>query len=200
MSDTQEHYLHMNYGYGVIVNDDRIFGSVLVRHGFLSHMQQLSGISLESSSLALDTSDDALLHKLKMTHLIKSSPRHTDVIVGASRKSSNQQIGSLPVGFFIMNSNPDAYFEMDDDSLCIPMVEGTFVTFNGLRPHRTVIKSGHVDLIGPFDMESGNGVVSSDLVHHSYSRCNCNLDWIHSFVPEGHLILTVSVFLSYCRG
>ena len=68
------------------------------------------------------------------------------------------------------------------------MVEGTFVTFNGLRPHRTVIKAGHVDLIGPFDMESGNAVgVSSDLVHHSYSRCNLDLDWIHSFVPEGDI-------------
>ena len=79
-------------------------------------------------------------------------------------------------------------------------VEGTFVTFSGLRPHRIVINAWHVDLIGPFDMESGNGVgVSSDLVHHTYSRCN--LDWIHSFVSEGHLILimTVPVFLSYCR-
>ena len=175
MSDTQEHYLHINNG----VNDGRIVGSVLVRRGFLHQMQLQSGISLESSSL--DTSDDALLHKLKMTRLVKSSRRHTDVIMGASRKSSNsnQQRGNLPVGFFIMNSNPDAYFETDDDELCIPMVEGTFVTFNGLRPHRTVIKAGHVDLIGPFDMESGNGVaVSSDLVHHSYCRCNCNLDWI----------------------
>ena len=193
MSDTQGNCLHINNG----VNDDRIFGNVLVGHGFLRQMQLQSGISLESSSL--DTSDDALLHKRRMTRLVKSSRRHTDVIVGASRKSSNQQRGSLPVGFFVLNSNPDAYFETDDHELCIPMVEGTFVTFNGLRPHRTVINAGHVDLIGPFDMESGNGVVSSDLVHHSYSRCNCNLDWIHSFVSEGHLILilTVSAFLTF---
>ena len=197
MSDTQEQYLDINND----MNDFRILGSVLVRRGFLRQMQLQSGISFES--LSLDTSDDALLHKLRMTRLVKSSPRHIDVIVGASRKSSNQQRGSLPVGFFIMNSNPDAYFETDDDDLCIPMVEGTFVTFNGLRPHRTVIKAGHVDLIGPFDMESGNAVVSSDsdLVHHSYSRCNLDLDWNHSFVSEaeGHLILTVPVFLSYCR-
>ena len=141
MSDTQEHYSHINND----VNEFRIVGSVLVTRGFLRHMQmQLqSGISFESSSLDTSASDDALLHKLKMTRLVKSSPRHIDVIVGASRKSSNQQRGSLPVGFFIMNSNPDAYFETDDDELCIPMVEGTFVTFNGLRPHRTVIKAGH---------------------------------------------------------
>ena len=106
MSDTQEHYSHINND----VNEFRIVGSVLVTRGFLRHMQmQLqSGISFESSSLDTSASDDALLHKLKMTRLVKSSPRHIDVIVGASRKSSNQQRGSLPVGFFIMNSNPDA--------------------------------------------------------------------------------------------
>jgi hypothetical protein len=39
-------------------------------------------------------------------------------------------------GGYILNNNPDAHFEMDDDELCIPVVGGSFVTFNGLRPHQ----------------------------------------------------------------
>lgn len=155
MSDAQGRY----YQYSLIgvdydkreTNDQRIYGSVLVGSSFLRKMQEQAGIALESSSL--DTSDDAVHHELEMTHLIKTSSRHTDVKVFSKRSKH----GSLPVGFYVMNHNPDAYFEIDDD-LCVPMVEGTFVSFDGLRPHRTVVNAGYVDLLGPFDILGGKGV------------------------------------------
>jgi hypothetical protein len=128
---------------------------------------------LESSFLDAYAGDSAL-HEVKMTHLMKTSPRHTDGVEGEdgvyNRKSQ------LQVGFYVINDNPDAYFEVDGgDDWCIPIVGGTFVTFDGLRPHRTVISAGHVDLLGPFDMKSGKCVVSSDLIHIHYSYCRCNL-------------------------
>ena len=39
-----------------------------------------------------------------------------------------------------------------DDELCIPIVKGIFITFNGRKPHHTVIANGSVDLLGPFDV------------------------------------------------
>ena len=58
------------------------------------------------------------------------------------------------VGFFFQNTNSDAYFETDDGDLCIPIVEGTFVSFDGdgSVPHRSEVNSGSVDMIGPFDL------------------------------------------------
>ena len=41
-------------------------------------------------------------------------------------------------------------------------MKGSFVTFNGLELHRTVITDGAVDLLGPFDMVSAKCVASYD--------------------------------------
>ena len=53
-----------------------------------------------------------------------------------------------------MQQADDAYLETDDDELCIPLVEGSAVSFNGGLPHRTVVKSGSVKLVGPFFLSS----------------------------------------------
>ena len=60
----------------------------------------------------------------------------------------------LQVGMFFSNTNEDAYFETEDDDLCIPIVAETFVSFDGRVPHRTVVMSGHVDMVGPFSLSS----------------------------------------------
>ena len=92
-----------------------------------------------------------------MTRLMKTSPRHTDCVKGED--GAVHPKSQLLVGFYVISDNPDAYFEVDGgDDWCIPIVGGTFVTFDGLRPHRTVISAGHVDLLGPFDMKSGKCV------------------------------------------
>ena len=138
------------------VREDRYFGSAWLGSSFLRQMQQHAGVDLSSSSSSeedvVDTSDDTILHKMKMTHIVKSSPWHTDVMV-EERSTTPKQ-----VGFYLLNDNPRAYFETKDVDLCIPILKGSFVTFNGRRPHHTVIMDGHVDMLGPFDVFSAKGV------------------------------------------
>lgn len=139
----------------VPVREDRYFGSAWLGSSFLRQMQQHAGVDLSSSSSekdVVDTSDDTILHKMKMTHIVKSSPWHTDVMV-EERSTTPKQ-----VGFYLLNDNPRAYFETKDDDLCIPIIKGSFITFNGRRPHHTVIMDGHVDMLGPFDVFSAKGV------------------------------------------
>ena len=40
----------------------------------------------------------------------------------------------------------------------VPIVKGNFITFNGQKPHRTVISDGSVDLLGPFELKMAKGV------------------------------------------
>lgn len=155
MSEANGRYSY--YGDGACQRDGRFFGSARVNSSFLRRMQQYAGIDLALSDV--DTSDDTILHKVETTHLAKSSPVHTDAIVGKrGRFRRRHEEGHLPVGFYVLKDNPGAYFEIGDDELCIPVVEGSFVTFNGRRPHRTVINTGSVDLLGPFEMFGGEGV------------------------------------------
>eukprot|EP00978_Attheya_sp_CCMP212_P021561 scaffold63092_cov45-Attheya_sp.AAC.1 len=58
-----------------------------------------------------------------------------------------------------MNTNEDAYFDHGDTS--VPIVEGSLVHFQGGKPHNTVVNSGFVNMLGPFDIMGfksvGNG-------------------------------------------
>ena len=73
---------------------------------------------------------------------------------GRQQRKSLYKNKPLQVGFFFSNTNEDAYFETQDGELCIPIVEETFVSFDGRLPHRTVVMSGHVDMVGPFSLSS----------------------------------------------
>jgi hypothetical protein len=123
---------------------DRSFGRAWLEKRFIREMQEFGGVY--SSDLS---SGDALT-KMRVTHIVKTSEWHTDGIVGGGRLSA----GSSQQGFYVLNDNPHAYFETDDDELCIPFVRGSFLAFNGRKPHRTVINDGSVDLLGPFDLPS----------------------------------------------
>ena len=70
------------------------------------------------------------------------------------KKRTSSKKDQLQVGLFFSNTNEDAYFETKDGDLCIPIVEGNFVSFNGLVPHRSVVMSGHIDMVGPFSLSS----------------------------------------------
>eukprot|EP00986_Skeletonema_menzelii_P004126 scaffold1371_cov132-Skeletonema_menzelii.AAC.7 len=61
--------------------------------------------------------------------------------------------GSL-IAFYVHESTANAYFQTDDDELCIPFVEGSAVYFNGGLPHSSIVKSGAVKLVGPFLLSS----------------------------------------------
>jgi hypothetical protein len=58
---------------------------------------------------------------------------------------------STRVAFVVLNTNPHAYFDYGEDGMSIPIVEGNLVHFDGTIPHHTVIHSGSVQLLGPFD-------------------------------------------------
>ena len=121
---------------------DRYYGSAWIGNAFLREVQAFAGVSNPD----LSSNDDAI-HKIKMTHITKTSGWHVDGIAGQRYAES-----SFPVGFYVLNDNPHAHFEIMDDELCIPIVKGIFITFNGRKPHHTVIANGSVDLLGPFDL------------------------------------------------
>ena len=147
--------------------EDRYRGISWLGASFLREMQEFAGIDLASPGV-VDTSDDNSFYKMKMTHIVKSSPWHTDGIEG-NRRGFRE---SWPVGFYVLNDNPHAFFEIDDDELCIPVVKGHFVTFNGNKPHHTVITDGSVDLLGPFDLK---GVKCVELLYTSRSQLGHHL-------------------------
>ena len=125
----------------------RSYGSASVYPSFLKKIQK--------SLLAADNFDDAIIRQVQTVRLTESSQRHTDCtmdgpnVARVLEKNSDEQ-----VGLFFQNTNPDAYFETDDGDLCIPIVEGTFISFDGSMPHRSVVNSGSIDMIGPFDLSS----------------------------------------------
>ena len=136
-------------------------GSLYGRHGLARAygMASLSSALLSQleQKLGTDSINAAALGKVSQVqtlHLTKTSPWHTDCEVGRHEKRTSRKKDQLQVGFFFSNTNEDAYFETKDGDLCIPIVEGNFVSFDGHMPHRTVVKSGHIDMVGPFLLSS----------------------------------------------
>ena len=98
--------------------------------------------------------------QVQTLRLTKTSPWHTDSEMDGpqTQKRTPSKKDELQVGLFFSNTNEDAYFETKDGDLCIPVVEGNFVSFDGRMPHRTVVKSGHIDMVGPFSLSSAGFV------------------------------------------
>lgn len=91
------------------------------------------------------------VRQVQTLRLTQTSARHTDCEMdGSHKKIISMKPNALQTGFLFQNTNEDAYFETDDGGLCIPVVEGNFVYFDGRMPHRSVVKSGHIDMFGPF--------------------------------------------------
>ena len=128
-----------SWGEVVFTKTDRFIGSAWVGNPFLREMQEFVGV-YPPDLLSGDDSQEMII-----THLVKTSQWHTD---GLGIGDGAAQ------GFYVLSDNPHAYFETNHDELCIPIVKGDFITFNGRMPHRTVIANGFVDLLGPFDLHS----------------------------------------------
>jgi hypothetical protein len=65
------------------------------------------------------------------------------------------------IAFLMLNTNDDAYFSHGDTS--VPVKEGTIVTFPGNVVHQTVIHSGSVKFLGPFEVFGMQSVGSQQL-------------------------------------
>ena len=124
-------------------HDGKVYGKASVFPAFIRKMQQATGriVNLPDGYSFHD-------HDVQTLYLTESSVRHTDVRV-EGRTPLEDSDESL-TAFYVQESTADAYFETDDDELCIPYVEGSAIFFNGGLPHQSIVKSGAVKLVGPF--------------------------------------------------
>ena len=129
--------------------DGRAYGTASVFPAFIRKMQQVTGkiVNLPEGS----SSHGAQVQTLYLT---ESSPRHTDVRIKGMAPVDSQDSDESLVAFYVQKTTADAYFQIDDDKLCIPFVEGRAVYFNGGLPHNSIVKSGAVKLVGPFLLSS----------------------------------------------
>mmetsp|Transcript_2490 Transcript_2490/g.3798 ORF Transcript_2490/g.3798 Transcript_2490/m.3798 type:complete len:293 (+) Transcript_2490:224-1102(+) len=125
--------------------DSRAYGKASVFPAFIRKMQEATGkiVNLPEGYSYHDA-------QVQTLYLTESSRRHTDSrIEGMTSLNPNDPDGSL-TAFYVQESTADAYFDTDDDEVCIPFVEGSAIYFNGGLPHRSIVKSGAVKLVGPF--------------------------------------------------
>ena len=61
----------------------------------------------------------------------------------------NVHLVTTSTAFVFMEDNDDAYFTVG--GMSVPVVKGSLVRFNGARSHHTIINSGSVELLGPFE-------------------------------------------------
>jgi hypothetical protein len=136
----------------------RAYGKASLSSALLSQIEQALGPDVINAAALGEAS------QVQTLRLTKTSPWHTDCEMDGSQKRTPSKKDELQVGLFFSNTNEDAYFETQDGDLCIPVVEGNFVSFDGRMPHRTVVKSGHIDMVGPFSLSSSGFVnVAMDL-------------------------------------
>jgi len=92
---------------------------------------------------------------LQIVELDETAEPHIDAYP-SKNPQDRQVVDDALVAFVMMNDNPDAYFEHGDTK--VPVLKDTMVKFPGNVPHRTVIGSGIVRLLGPFDVMGLQGV------------------------------------------
>ncbi len=130
-------------------DNDRAYGKAAVFPAFIRKMQEVTGkiVNLPEGLSYHDA-------QVQTLYLTGSSRRHTDSrIEGMTPLNPNEPDGSL-TAFYVQESTADAYFDTDDDGMCIPYVEGSAIYFNGGLPHNSIVKSGAVKLVGPFLLSS----------------------------------------------
>ena len=125
---------------------DRAYGKASLSIALLSQIGQKLGTDIAAAL--------GEVSQVQTLHLMETSQWHIDREVGGHKKRTSTKKDELQVGLFFGNTNKDAYFETKDGDVCIPVVEGNFVSFDGRVPHRSVVKSGHIDMVGPFSLSS----------------------------------------------
>jgi hypothetical protein len=139
---------------------NRSYGRIIAYPSFIQKMQKsmLGNINSDIVSAIFHDADEggASFQEVQTLHLTKTSSRHVDctMTVEGDKITSHPLKESDGLTSFYVQQADDAYLETDDDELCIPLVEGSAVSFNGGLPHRTVVKSGSVKLVGPFFLSS----------------------------------------------
>ncbi len=131
-----------------IMENHRIVTDSLDPYGGSSNARGLSLIKSKLKNLLVKTANDSSeWHEVQTTFLSKTSNYHQD-----RKHDEDATLAEGPVGFVVLNTNNDAYFDHPDRK--VPIREGAFIRFNGSEPHRTVVNKGIVQLLGPFDLKS----------------------------------------------
>jgi hypothetical protein len=84
------------------------------------------------------------------TVITRTTDPHVDLLPPEEGKSRVPVLGEFNVVFIPLNSNPDAYFQQG--GMSVPIVKNSLVQFKGNEPHNTVVKSGVVNMLGPFQV------------------------------------------------
>ena len=174
--------------------DGRVYGKASVFPAFIRKLQQATGKIVNLPKGYSFHFHDAQVQTLYLT---ESSPHHVDarMIEGTVPVDREDSDGSL-IAFYVQESTADAYFQTDDDELCIPFVEGSAVYFNGGLPHNSIVKSGAVKLVGPFLLSSLESVGMILRTNYTYSQEEGDYMTYLSLTVEGkfHKLST------YCPG
>ena len=87
---------------------------------------------------------------VQMTHLTKTSRFHADHLPPDEKGVRNPVPKGSRVAFLPTETNHDAYFEVN--GMCLAIEKGRLIEFDGSCPHRTVVNSGSVHLLGPYEV------------------------------------------------
>jgi len=118
------------------VSSSRSHGSISLQTALARALQQAVG--LEGSLL------EGSVQETPTTVLTGSTQPHVD--------SHSTTQGHDTVILFT-NTNPDAYLSIQDEK--VPVQAGSLVRFaGGSVPHHTVVQSGHVSFVGPFNIQT----------------------------------------------
>lgn len=130
------------------ISDERHRGKAHLSPSFVHSIKNKMGIvSSFDNSLPAESETGVLVD----THLITdTTPVHKDHYPADKDGKRSPVREDREVAFVFLNSNPDAYFQHGDMS--VPVVEGSLVYFNGRVAHNTVVNSGVVHLLGPFEV------------------------------------------------
>ena len=82
----------------------------------------------------------------------KTTPIHQDHYW--NEDGSHGDMVKEQVIFMFLNTNDKAMFVVQEGQQQIPVIKGNLVTFSGDMEHNTVVMSGEVKLLGPFDHET----------------------------------------------
>ena len=87
-------------------------------------------------------------HDMITTVITRTTSMHRDYSRDINGK---RQLVTTPTSIIFMNNNPDAYLNLDEEGMSIPIIKGSLVKFDGSKLHHTIINDGIVQLVGPFE-------------------------------------------------
>ncbi len=118
-----------------------------VHSSFVKSIQEMTGVHFPTKTV-----DDDSSVLVRIRTLTSSTQRHVDAICADTHTPWRTVSSMETVAFLPLDTNPDSYFDYNDE--CVPLVKGSLVRFDGSVAHNTIIKSGSVRLLGPFNLES----------------------------------------------